>query len=256
MGISSVYRNEILYYEIEELKNTNLTEHLFSTRIGWEQDKLFSNLSKIFNVSEEKIFSTKQVHGIDILIIDNDNINSRDLLKEEIDGIITNIPGIILTTYHADCVPIYFLDTNKKVIALAHAGWKGTLNNIGENIIKNMIKYYSSDPQDIMAVIGPSIGPCCYEVGKDVEELFLDRYPNYDSILIKRGNKIYLDLWKVNRTNLENSGIKKENIYSTTTCTSCNTHRFYSYRKEKGIKNRMIAAIMLKVDEKECSNEY
>lgn len=243
MTVIKKYKEDILYYEIEGFSLDNNVSHLFSTRIGWEQNKLFNNLTTIFNITEDNVYRIKQVHGTEVLIIKDQNNISASM--EERDGLITSKKGIALCTYHADCVPIYYYDKVNEVIGLAHAGWKGTLNNINEVIIKNMIKHFNSSPENIMVAIGPSIGACCYEIGHDVELLFRDKYPKELNIISKRENKIYLDLWKMNLINLLNLGIRENNIICSDYCTSCNANTLYSYRKEKGIKSRMIAAIML-----------
>lgn len=242
MGIIEKYKDEILYHQIEGFNLDNSINHLFTTRIGWNQEDIFVNLSSVLDIPEEKIYRVKQVHGNDVLIINSQNY--KDILTEQKDGLITNVKGIALATYHADCVPLYFHDKNKKVIGLAHAGWKGTLNNISESIIKNMIKYFDSNMENIRVAIGPSIGACCYEIGHDVERLFMDKYSKKINI-IRKDNKIYLDLWKVNKINLLNLGIKSENIFYSNYCTSCNLDTLYSYRRENGTKNRMLAAITL-----------
>ncbi|WP_313757231.1 peptidoglycan editing factor PgeF [Tissierella sp.] len=243
MGVIEKNKKDILYYEIEGFNLDKKMKHVFSTRFGWKQDKLFNNLSELLNIPEENIYRIKQVHGTDVLIIrDQDNIK---VSLQEKDGLITNKKGVAICTYHADCVPIYFYDKVKEVIALAHAGWKGTLNNISKIIIENMIQNFNCNIEDILVSIGPSIGPCCYEIGHDVEKLFKDRYYNYSDIIINRDNKMYLDLWKVNKINLINLGINERNIFEGKFCTSCNIDKLYSYRRENGTKNRMIAAITL-----------
>lgn len=243
MGVIEKHYEDILYYEIEGFNQYEGFTHLFSSRIGWDQKNIFKDLSKILNLSDERIYRAKQVHGRDIIIIDNQD--NKKIQYEEADGLITNIPGIALCTYHADCVPVYFYDREKRVIGLAHAGWKGTLNNIVEVIINNMKKGFQCNLNDIVVAIGPAIGVCCYEIGEDVVELFKDRFDN-PHIIIARDGKIYLDLWKANKINLINAGIKDDNIYHSNFCTSCNLDTLYSYRREKGTRNRMIAAITLK----------
>ena len=237
------YKDEILYYQIDGFNVDDSINHLFSTRIGWKQDNLFNDLSEVFNIPEENIYRVKQVHGKDVIIIkDEKNIN---ISIQESDGLITDKKGISLCTYHADCVPIYFYDKVNKIIGLAHAGWKGTLNNIVEVMIQNMIIHFNCNLQDIIVAIGPSIGPCCYEIGHDVEILFKEKYPNNSDIIKENNGKTYLNLWKSNKINLLNLGINEKNIFHSNLCTSCNIDSLYSYRKEKGTKNRMIAAIML-----------
>lgn len=243
MEIIKKYKDNILYYQIEGFNFDEKMNHIFSTRIGWEQDKLFDNLSEVLNIHEENIYRAKQVHGTDVLIIEDQNIGEVSIQQK--DGFITNKKGIALCTYHADCVPIYFYDNIKEVIALAHAGWKGTLNNIVKVVIENMIEYFGCNIEDISAAIGPSIGSCCYEIGPDVEKLFKKQYPDYIDIIIYKDHKMYLDLWKVNKMNLINLGVSEKKIFLSKFCTSCNIDNLYSYRKEKGTKNRMIAAITL-----------
>jgi len=171
-------------------------------------------------------------------------IYDKDVL--EADGLVTDLPGIALITYHADCVPVYFVDITKKVVALAHSGWKGTFNNITGKMIKTMIEHYNSKKEDILIGIGPSIGPCCYEVKDDLIQMFTKRYPNYKDIIRINGDRTLLDLWRVNYLQIIDEGIPKENIIQSNVCTSCNTDKFYSYRKEKGIDKRMVAVISLK----------
>jgi len=267
MGVIEKYKDKTLYYQIEgfnlkkninlnhgsqqtshlheekELMLNNKMNHIFSTRIGWDQENIFKSLSEVMEITEERIYRVKQVHGTDILVIDKQNY--KDVIKEEKDGLITNIKGIALATYHADCVPIYFYDNKKEIIGLAHAGWKGTLNNISESIINGMVEHFKSNIEDISVAIGPSIGKCCYEIGHDVEKLFLDKFSKEKDIIEKRDNKSYLNLVEVNKINLIKLGIKEENIFYSNFCTSCNINSLYSYRKENGTKNRMLAGISL-----------
>lgn len=243
MGIIKKNYKDILYFEIEGFTFDENMKHLFTTRLGWKQNNIFDDLSQVISVPKEKIYSTRQVHGTDVIII-KEQCNS-DVKKVEVDGLITNIKGIALSTYHADCVPIYFYDKVNKVIGMAHAGWKGTLNNIAQVMVNNMVKDFSSRLKDIHVALGPSIGVCCYEIGEEVAILFKERYPYNSHILVEKDNKIYLDLWNVNMVNLLNAGIRKENIYLSDYCTSCNTDTVFSYRKEKGTTNRMLAVISL-----------
>lgn len=243
MGIVKRNYKDILYFQIEGFTFDDHMNHLFTTRLGWNQNNIFDDISQVISVPKEKIYSAKQVHGTDIIII-KEQYNS-DVKIEEVDGLITNIRGIALSTYHADCVPIYFYDKTNMVIGMAHAGWKGTLNNIAHAMVNNMVKNFKSRPEDIQVALGPSIGVCCYEIGEEVAILFKERYPNNSHILVEKGNKIYLDLWNVNIINLKNAGIRQENIYLSDYCTSCNTDTVYSYRKEKGTTNRMLAVISL-----------
>ncbi len=246
--IESKYKN-FLYYEIEEFNDTELVKYFFTTKIGFNDEKLLENISQIMNIPVEKIVTVKQVHGKDLLNINNDH-KLEFALKNiiEADGIITNIKDVVIVTFHADCVPIIFLDKSKNVIAVSHGGWKGTLENISGNTVEEMVKKYNSKPEDILVGIGPSIGSCCYEVGKEVYDKFNERYDYVKNIFkTMNNNKIHLDLWKTNELQLLNKGILKENIDISNLCTSCNNNIFYSYRKEKGTNNRMASVMKLKI---------
>lgn len=241
-------KGSLVYFQFKQFTNyEHIFHHLFSSRIGWSNDKkkIKEQLSTLVGVPTENIIDVKQVHGTEIVIVDS---NIKDFLNNplEADGLITDRPGITLITYHADCVPVYFVDISKKVVGLAHSGWKGTFNNITGKMLKIMKEQYDSNKEDILVGIGPAIGPCCYEVKDDLIQLFTERYSNYDNILRIDGNKAFLDLWKVNYLQILEEGIPEENIILANSCTSCNIDKFYSYRREKGIANRMIAAISLK----------
>lgn len=235
----------LLYLQFEEFNNLGFVKHLFTTRIGWSKKEHKEQLSNIFNIDLDRIINVKQVHKTDILVIDSLHKLSIETGSMEYDGLITHLSNVLLTTYHADCVPIYFVDRKNKIIGIAHGGWKGTFGNISAKMIDAMMRFYNSKKEDILVAIGPSIGPCCYEVGKDVSELFIDRYRDFNDIITNRDGKIYLDLWKVNFLQLKEKGIPKENIILSNICTSCNVGKLYSYRKEKGTDKRMIAGISL-----------
>lgn len=248
MSFKLVFNDEdIQYYIIESFQESNKVEHLFSTRIGWDNEKFSKQISKIFNVKEDNIVFSKQVHGTNIGYVQNIEEYKNKIYPKGVDGLITDRKDIVLVTYYADCVPLFFLDIEKEVIALAHSGWKGTVKNIGGKMVDLMMEKFNSYPENILAGIGPSIGPCCYEVGKDVYDKFKENHPFSEQLFIPiKDNKFYLDLWKANRTLLENKGIPSENITVSSICTSCNNHKLYSYRKESGTKNRMVSAIKLR----------
>ncbi|GFN35982.1 peptidoglycan editing factor PgeF [Tepidimicrobium xylanilyticum] len=235
--------HKAIYYQFERFNELNYISHLFTTKIGWGDSKI-DILSDILDVARDRIISVKQVHGTDILIIGRE-FDNVEISKTSADGLITNIPNIVLTTYHADCVPLFFIDLTNKVVGLAHAGWKGTFENIAGRMLDRMKEVYGSDYREILVGIGPSIGSCCYEFGEDLADKFDERYKEFSNIIEQKDGKLYLDLWKLNYLLLTIKGIPERNIILSNICTSCNTEVFYSYRKEKGTKGRMIAAIGL-----------
>lgn len=246
MKIIENRHEEIIYYEIG-LFNEAKVNHLFTSRIGWGENEL-EKLSKLFNVPKTNIVGLTQVHGTDIISIDKGISGEENVHNLIGDGLVTNMPNLVLITYHADCVPIYFYDRRNKVVGLAHGGWKGTYGNISGKMIDLMVNKYDSKLEDILVGIGPSIGPCCYEIGRDLACNFANRFNDFDGIVEERGNKIYLDLWKINYLQIKDKGVLDDNIAITEACTACHSDKFYSYRKERGTKNRMMAAIGLTSD--------
>ena len=236
------YKDDKLYFEISNFKVDDGFEHLFSTRIGWNQNDLSTDLAEILDVGVSQIYTTRQVHGVEVEVIRDQD--SKDISKEPRDGLITDRKDVVLATYHADCVPIYFYDRVQKVVGMAHSGWKGSLNNISGEMISLFKSEFSSNLDDIIVAIGPSICASCYEIKSDLEVLFRQQFKDVDDIIINKDKKMYLDLWKVNKYNLLNSGIKDDNIIESNFCTSCNLDYLYSYRKEN-TKSRMIGAIKL-----------
>lgn len=244
MTIVKKYHKGALYYQFKRFKDIDFINHLFTSRIGWNHGDFEGKISNILNVPKDNIISVKQVHGTNIKVIDSKLVNFDNTSLLEADGLITDLPNIVLATYHADCVPIYFLDRGKKVVGIAHGGWRGTFENISGKMIDLLRNKYNSNSKDILIGIGPSIGPCCYEIGKDLGEKFSERYKRFPDIII-RNRKIFLDLWKINFMQIVEMGIPKENIILSNICTSCKIDKFYSYRKERGTSNRMVAAIGL-----------
>lgn len=241
MSTRESYKDEILYFTVNGFYGDKM-KHLFSSRIGWDQKSIFSGVERIFEMEDKYIYRVGQVHGDRILKIEDEESKIVEDLKA--DGLVTNRQGIALCTYHADCVPIYFYDENKRVIGLTHAGWKGTIENIAGKMINRMKDDYGSNVRDIIVGIGPSICPICYEVKSDVSKLFREKYGN-KQIVKYMDDKTYLDLWRANEINLLNEGVLKSNINISQLCTSCNSDKLYSYRGENRTKNRMIASIMM-----------
>lgn len=163
------------------------------------------------------------------------------------DGLITDVPGIPLMTFYADCVPLFFYDPVKKVAAAAHSGWRGTVSKIGNVMVDKLVSDNGCKREDILAVIGPSICKNCYEVSGDVAEKFARSFPDdIDNIAFKKGNgKYMLDLWEANRHVLVSSGIKEENLEIAEICTFHNPGLMISHRKTGGIRGSMAGVVVL-----------
>jgi YfiH family protein len=184
----------------------------------------------------------EQVHSNAIQKVSRQHMGSgkysRDHAFQDTDALISNEIGIMLTAFFADCVPLYFVDPVHHAIGLAHAGWKGTALLIAERTVEAMHREFGSQPEQIFAAIGPSIGVCCYEVNDQViEQLDCERPVQ------KPNGRYMLDLKETNRQFMIRAGILPINIEISEWCTSCNTDLFYSHRAENGQTGRMTAWI-------------
>lgn len=252
--------DKMKYYTISSFEKTDLVKHVFTTRdlnLGFntiDSEEVILNNFKIIcreldsNI-EDSVLSM-QTHKTDIRVVKSED-KGKGLIKErdysDIDGLVTDEKNIPLFTFYADCVPLFFLDPNKKIIGVAHGGWRGTVEKIAAKMIETMKGNFGSNPKDILVGIAPSIGSCCYEVSKDVFDQFSENFKDVSTILKELDNgKWKLDLWQANKIALEEQGVPSENITISNMCTSCNSDLFFSYRKEEGKTGRMAAAIMLK----------
>lgn len=204
------------------------------------------DLFKTFKEDEFKLTNltrNSQIHSSIVNKIDIENIGQR------IDGdaLITNIKEVPLLILTADCVPVVIIDSKNKAIGAVHAGWRGTYDRIVKKTIEEMIKNYNTNPEDLVCVIGPSIGPCCYEVSKDLVEKFNTNLANHAGKFdIIKNNKYYLDLWKINELTLKDCKVKEENIINLQICTNCNHEKFYSYRKHNKTQKRIGTMIQIR----------
>jgi len=169
----------------------------------------------------------------------------------DIDGLITNEPGIVLVTFYADCVPLYFVDIKNQAVGLAHSGWKGTVHRMGKEMVHTMGKAFGTRPEDLLVAIGPSICQACYEVSRDVAEQFMMEFPEKDvqnEILYETipGEKYQLNLQRANAIILEECGIPKEQISVTDICTCCNPEYLFSHRASQGKRGNLAAFLGLR----------
>lgn len=189
------------------------------------------------NIPFENLVIPVQTHSDNVEIINLKKQNYPDC-----DALVTNQHGVAIALNFADCVPIVFYDVVNKVVAAAHAGWRGTAAKIGPKTVKKMVEEFGSKPQDIIALIGPAIGKCCFEVKDDVKEKILTSVDQLNYSQVCTNNNI--DLKLVNKAQLLAIGIEKIDVCEY--CTSCQSELFFSYRKEKGHTARHSAVIMVK----------
>lgn len=155
---------------------------------------------------------------------------------EGCDALITNLPGRPLVTFFADCAGVFLVDPVKRAIGAAHAGWRGTVSNIGGKTLEAMGDAYGCRPEDCLAVVGPSIGPCCFEVGPEVARRFEERF---GPSVLRGGEKQRVDLWEANRRGLLEAGLPEERIEIAGLCTVCRKDLFFSHRRDRGVTGRM-----------------
>ena len=191
----------------------------------------------------KNLSKNKQIHSNIVNKVDKDNIG------QIIDGdaIITNVKNVPLLILTADCVPVVLVDKVNKAVGLVHAGWRGTYGKICSETLQSMKENYNTNTEDVVAIIGPSIGKCCYEVSYDLVEKFSALLPNADEKIYEiRDEKYYLDLWEINTQILKEFGVLKSNIINMNICTSCNCDRFFSYRKHDKTPKRIGTFIEIK----------
>lgn len=269
---------EVPYLTFPVLSKIPFLRHGFSTKLGGVSKDMFATMNlgsetSLYqddpaNIEENyrriadsigfdvnNVVVSMQVHKTNIKVVD-ENDCGKGLFKprdyDEIDGLITNRPNITLVTKYADCVPLYFVDPVNKAIGLSHSGWRGTVQKIGRITVEAMQKQFNSRPEDIVAVIGPSICMNCYEVGEETALEFLRAFPDNaeDSILKVMGNGKYLcNLWEANRVVLSEAGLEPRNIHISGVCTSCHSDLLFSHRKTQG-KRGSLAAFLTLINEK------
>ena len=250
-------KNGVRYLQFPALIETGVCRHLFSTRMGGVSkghlgtmnlsysrgdekenvDENFRRIAGVLDCSMEDFVLSHQTHTTNVKMV-TEKDKGRGIVKElgytDIDGLITNEPGIVLSTFYADCVPLFIVDPVKKAIGLSHSGWRGTVEKMGKVTIQKMTEEYGSNPEDIIAAIGPSICVDCYEVSMDVADAFKEAFKeadNLEQIVIPKSNeKAQLDLWQANLAVFLEAGVKRENIILPDICTACNKELLFSHR--------------------------
>jgi polyphenol oxidase len=256
-------------YKFEILEQYHEVRHFVTSRLGGFSEGNYKGLNLGFGTDDDPEIIIKnrhaltedlgiplewfvfmrQTHSYHIEVVDVSQRGfgafSRENAIANTDAIITSNKNICLVVQVADCVPLLLLDSSKGVIAAIHAGWRGTFQEITRLTIEKMVSEFNSNPTDIIACIGPSVGPCCYETGNEIRQQFIQKNEKYSEIFFHKNNKLILDLWKANKMQLLAAGIKEENIEASNLCTNCNHDLFYSSRFDSGNTGRFVAGIML-----------
>jgi YfiH family protein len=205
-----------------------------------------SNLSRAFGIPPHQLLTVKQVHGTDLLIIDEANPDLSHFLNIECDAIVTNQPGIMIGILVADCYPVILFDPVQKVAAAVHVGWRGAAGGILGQTLKALRENFNSMIHDIRAAVGPGIGGHLYEVDRPVREAFRKGAGHWDRCSREVGlGKWHLDLKQACQLQLAEAGLTEGQIDAADECTCCHKELFYSYRRDKGLTGRQLGFIML-----------
>lgn len=244
--------------------------HGFSTRIGGVSRSPYSSLNLGLHTGDDpmavktnrqmfsnavdidffSVVTAEQTHSDNIALVTNldagRGCTSYDDSIKNTDALITNTPNLPLMLFFADCVPVMVLDPIKKAIAVIHAGWKGTVAKIAQKTILKMQEVFGTVSSDCLVGIGPSIGPCCYEVDRTVVSNLKHNFTDWNKLVEQVNSEHWkLNLWMANKLQLEEVGVNSSNIIISGLCTACNTNLFFSHRAEHGRTGRLGAVISL-----------
>ena len=253
------------------LEKTGIVKEGFTTRFGGVSEGIFSTMNLSFtrgdeeeavrenyrrlasalDVDYDKFVFTDQTHTTNVRKVtaeDAGNGLTREREFHDTDGLITDVPGLVLSTFYADCVPLYFVDPVHCAIGLSHSGWRGTVNRMGKATIEAMRREYGSRPEELRCAIGPSICQDCYEVSGDVIEEFRAAFPEtlHEKLFYgKPDGKYQLNLWEANHQILLAAGVPEKQIHLPNLCTCCNPDFLYSHRASKGKRGNLAAFLSL-----------
>ena len=241
--------------------------HGFSTRLGGVSEGIYHSMNLSFTRGDqeeavkenfnlissaigflpESIVTSDQTHTTNVRVVTQEDQGSgimKPRAYTDVDGMVTNVPGLTLATFYADCVPLYFYDPVHCAIGLSHSGWRGTVGKIGKVTVETMMRVYGTKPEDVLAAIGPSICQECYEVSADVIEQFRGAFEEKDwndLFYAKENGKYQLNLWKANEKIFLEAGILPEHISLSNLCTCCNPKFLFSHRASHGKRGNLAA---------------
>ena len=258
-------RDGLGFFQAPILKDTNRVVHAFSTRLGGVSRPPFDTLNlgfntgdraslvsknkkilaRAFDLPESALLTVRQVHGDTILTVDTPS--AEHLAETRCDAIITDRSGIALGVLTADCVPILLFAPDCGAIAAIHVGWRGTALNLPEKAVAGVVRRFGARPENLRAAIGPSIGPCCYEVDEAVHDAFLHHGDLWQNWAHESGEGRWkLNLARANMDLLRAAGLREKHVAAMDLCTQCQREFFFSFRRDKGMTGRQISWIMLR----------
>lgn len=259
------------YFVFRNLEDTKLVRHGFSTRLGGVSKghlaemnlsftrgddpecvrENFRRMGAAIGFDPESLVLSQQTHTTNVRLVteaDRGKGYTEPLEYTDVDGMITNVPGLMLATFYADCVPLFFVDPVHHAVGLSHSGWKGTAGRMGAVTIERMKEAFGTEPEHLRAAIGPSICQDCYEVSEDVALIFKKEFRAHaDERLLYRkpDHKYQLNLWRANEIVLLEAGIRPEHLAMPGICTCCNPDLLFSHRASGGRRGNMGAFLGL-----------
>ncbi len=254
--------NGLAYYTFPSLERYGELVHAVTTRhggvstgpytslnvsrgLGDDPAAVEENLRRVCHVlglRRQDLVSPNQRHTANVRRVD---ASDRGRIQVGYDALITDQPEVPLLLRYADCVPVLIYDPAHHALAVVHSGWRGTVLGIARSAVQALAEAYGSRPGDLVAAIGPSIGPCCYEVGSDVADAVRTAFTGSAGLLVDRpGGRRYLDLWAANRRWLLEAGVRQIEVGAL--CTACHTDEFYSHRAEGGKTGHFAAVLSLR----------
>lgn len=246
--------------------------HGFSTRIGGVSEGDLSSMNLSFTrgddpervkenyrriaaaigFDEKRLVLTHQTHTNHVRVVTEADAG-KGYIKErdytDVDGLVTNVPNLVLATFYADCVPLFFIDPVHRAIGLSHSGWRGTVSDIAGVTVETMERAYGTRPEDLLVGIGPSICQDCYEVSEDVIDEFRASYEEklWPQLYREKENgKYQLNLWEACRQNLLRAGVLPGRVEVTDLCTCCNPQLFFSHRASRGKRGNLAGFLMIR----------
>ncbi len=260
---------DLEYLTFPALERTGVAGHLFSTRTGGVSRGIYQSMNlsftrgdddeavaenyrrigRVLGCAPERMVASHQTHTTNIRPVTEEDCGKgivRERDYEDVDGLITDRPGVCLVTYYADCVPLYFVDPVKRAVGLAHSGWRGTVKRMGECMVRKMQEVFGSEPSNLTAAIGPSICGECYEVSEDVASQFTAQFAGTEVVSPGAApGKYQLDLWLANKLILMQAGIPEEQISVTDICTCHNPDYLFSHRASHGQRGNLAAFLYI-----------
>ena len=269
MNLTEYNANGVVYLAADGFRAAGGAVHGFSTRLGGVSEGIYASLNlgcrrgdepekvaenyrrfcAAIGADETRLVFANQVHGDTVRTITSADVRGEPAggAPPEADGLLTDIPGVVLTVFSADCLPILLYDPVRRAVAAVHAGWRGTASGIVTRAVEKMCVCYGTDPADLLAAIGPGISKCCFETHEDVPNAMTETMGACTLPCIEAlpNGKFRVDLKALNVRRLEGAGVLPEHIAVSRDCTACLGEKYWSHRVTRGRRGSQAAMIAL-----------